>query len=82
MVSSYLTSGVATIEETEAAASVKMLDNSLSRPEIWHPGFSTQMLLDSITVPHIIESMAVVLSRVGAHSDMYDWTTFQLLEFV
>ena len=62
-------SGVATIEATEVADLVKMLNNRLSRPEFWHPGFSTQMLLDSITVSHIIESMAVVLRRAGAHSD-------------
>ena len=30
-------SGVATIEATEAAASVKILNNRLSRPEFWHP---------------------------------------------
>ena len=54
-------SGVATIEATEVAASVKMLNNRLSRSEFWHPRFSTQTLLDSITVLHIIESMAVVL---------------------
>ena len=46
-----------------------MLSNRLSRPKFWHPGFSTQMLLDSITVSHIIESMAVILRRAGAHSD-------------
>ena len=60
----YYCSGVATIEATEAAASVKMLN---SRPEFWHPGFlATQTLLDSITIPHI---MAVVLSGAGAHGD-------------
>ena len=32
-----------------------------------HPGFFTQTLLDSITVPHI---MAVELSRARAHGDM------------
>ena len=42
----------------------------MSRSEFWHPGFSTQTLLDNITVSHIIESMAVVLSRAGAHGDM------------
>ena len=63
-------SGVATIEATEAAASVKMLNNSLSRPECWHPRFSTHMLLDTITVRNKIESMTVVLSRVGAYDDM------------
>ena len=30
-------SGVATIEATEAAASVQILNNRLSRPEFWHP---------------------------------------------
>ena len=36
---SYLfnTSGVATIEATEAAASVKILNHRLSKPEFWHP---------------------------------------------
>ena len=72
-----VSSGVATIEAIEAAALVKMLNNTLSRPEFWQPGFSTQTLLDSITVPHIIESMAVVLSRAGAHGDTV--ITFQLL---
>ena len=62
-------SGVATIEATEAAASVKMHNTRLSRLEFWHPRFSTQTLLDSITVTHIIGSMDVVLSRAGAHDD-------------
>ena len=38
-------SGVATIEATEAAVSVKMFNNRLNSPEYWHPGFSTQTLL-------------------------------------
>ena len=56
-----VSSGIATREATEAAASVKSTQQfRLSRPEIWHPEFSTQMLLlDSITVQYIIESMAV-----------------------
>ena len=43
-------SGVATIEATEAGASVKMLNSRLSSPEFWHYGFSTQTLLDSTAV--------------------------------
>ena len=39
------------------------------------------MLLCSITVPHIIESMAVILSRPEPMVTQ-SWTTFQLLEFV
>ena len=62
-------SGVATIEATEVAASVKLLNNRLSRPEFWHPRFSTQTLLESITVPHTIEPMALVLSRAKTHGD-------------
>ena len=63
-------SGVATIEATEAAASVKNAQlNRLSKPEFWHPEFSTQTLLDSITVPHTIVSMAIVLSRARTHGD-------------
>ena len=65
-----LYSGVATIEATKAAASIKMLNNRLSRPEFWHPRFSTHTLLDSITVRNKIESMTVVLSRAGAYGDM------------
>ena len=53
----------------------------LSRPEFWYPKLSTQTLLDSITVPHIIESMAVVLSKARAHGEM-DWHWLELLEFV
>ena len=63
-------SGVATIEATEAAASVKILNNRLNRPEFWHPRFSTRTLLDSNTVRNKIESMTVVLSRAGAYGDM------------
>ena len=41
-------SGVATIEATEAVTSVKNAQlNRLSRPEFWHPKFSTQTLLDT-----------------------------------
>ena len=47
----FIFSGVATIEATEAAALVKMLNSRLSRPEFWHSGFSTQTLPDSIAVP-------------------------------
>ena len=43
-------SGVATIEATEAAKNAQQ-QARLSRPEFWHPKFSTQTLLDSITVP-------------------------------
>ena len=66
-----MNSGIATIEETEAAASVKKNAqlNRLSRPEFWHPEFSTQTLLDSITVPHTIVFMAVVLSRAKTLGD-------------
>ena len=63
-------SGVATIEATEVAASVKILNNRLSRPEFWHHRFSTQTLLDSIdycTTHYRIYT--VVLSRAGAHGD-------------
>ena len=75
-------SGIATIEATEAAASVKNAQQfRLSRPEFWHPEYFTQTLLCSITVPHIIESMAVVLSRPEPMMTQ-SWTTFQLLEFV
>ena len=75
-------SGVATIETTKAAASVKNAHQfRLSRPEFWHPEYSTQMFLCSITVPHIVESMAVVLSRPEPMVTQ-SWTTFQLLEFV
>ena len=63
-------SGIATIEATEAAASVKMLNNRLSRPELWHPRFSTHTLLDNTTVRNKIESMVVVLSRTGTYGDM------------
>ena len=72
-------SGVATIEVTEAAASIKNAQQF--RPEYWHPEYSTQALLCSITVPHIIESMAIVLSRPEPMVKQ-SWTTFQLLEFV
>ena len=61
---------IATIEATEAAASVKMFNNRLSRPEFWHPRFSTHTLLDSTTVRNKIEYMDVVLSRTGAYGDM------------
>ena len=53
-------SGVATIEATEAAASVKIQQQAEQACRVLAPppGFSTQTLLDSITVPHIVESMA------------------------
>ena len=60
-------SGVATIEVTEAAASVKMFNNRLSRPEYWHPGFSTQTLL--LRQHYCTTHMAVVLSRAEAYGD-------------
>ena len=62
-----IASGVATIEATEEAASVKLLNNRLSRPVFWHHRFSTQTLLDS--TDYCTTHYRIVLSRAGAHGD-------------
>ena len=55
-----------------------MLNNRLNRPELWHPGFSTQTLLDSITVQHLMAVVKAGLEPMVTRC----WTTFQLFEFV
>ena len=72
------TSGVATIEATKAAASVKNAQLSEQAEQSWSFG-TTQTLLDSITVPHTIVSITVVLSRARTHGDTVWHSLFSYL---